>query len=168
MENTLQDTFHLWAKYLLYHPFHDEDEPCCRSCRIRQRLADCFPGCRMCLDGWMLTQLNRHHRTLLQEYVRSVTGSCSSWANNSSWRWRHEWRGSAWWRSRWAARRWLTTSNWYGAWNWYAADDSDSDAEGWYYYDLAVEALGALPATSHTEYPWAFHTLARRTWRSAQ
>ena len=145
MANEMQNTFQFWASHLLHHAgddLYDDDVPwkprghwlegcgqSCLCCRAHN-FEDMWSGCEMCLDGWALTKVNRHQRTLLREYVRSVQASVSalSWANNSSWRWRHEWRGSAWWRSRWAARRWLTTSNWYGAWNWYAAHDSDSDA----------------------------------------
>ena len=109
MDNTLQDTFHLWAKYLLNHPFIDEDGPCCRRCSIRQRLANCWEGCEMCLDGWMLTRLNRHHRTLLQEYARRFLGSCSSSCSScgddmSSLQWR-----AYWWRTRWFGDQWLLT-----------------------------------------------------------
>ena len=149
MENTFEDTFHLWAKYLL-HPW------CCRC----QRLAHCWEGCEECLDGWMLTELNRHHRTLLQEYVRSVKGSCSScWDDNSSLRWRaYDWRGSDWWRTRWVGRQWLLT-------RWEA---SRWDEEACYYDGIAVEDERGQPAMSHTGDPWTFHTLARTTRRSAQ
>ena len=154
MENTMQDMFHLWAKWLLYHPFLDEDWPICRCNRTRQRLADCREGCEMCLDGWMLTQLNRHHRTLLQEYVRSVTGPCSScWDDNSSLRWRADW-----WRTRWVGREWRRT-------RWEAAR---WDEEVCYYYGIAVEDERGQPAMSHTGDPLTFHTFARTTRRSAQ
>ena len=97
----MQDMFHLWAKWLLYHPFLDEDWPICRCNRTRQRLADCREGCEMCLDGWMLTRLNDHYRTLLKEYARRFLGSCSSSCSScgddmSSLQWR-----AYWWRTRW-------------------------------------------------------------------
>ena len=146
MENTLEDTFHLWAKYLL-HPW------CCRC----HRFAYCWEGCEECLDGEMLTQLNRHHRTLLQEYVRIVKGSCSWCWDDTLWRWRsYEWRGSDWWRTPGGGRQVLLTSSWYAGSSWGA---EASDAEAWYYYDLAVEALEAQQAMRHTGY--ASHW---RTW----
>ena len=151
MENTLHDTFPLWAKYLLYHPFIDEDGPCCRRCSIRQRLANCWEGCEMCLDGWMLPQLNRHHRTLLQEYVRSVTAPCvtgsfaSCWNDMDRLRWRADW-----WRSRWLGREWLLT-------RW--------EASRW---DEEVDDERSQPAMSYIGDPWPLHTLARTTRRSAQ
>ena len=159
MENTLQDMFHLWAKFLLYHPFLDEDWPICRCNRTWQRLADCREGCEMCLDGWMLTQLNRHHRTLLQEYVRSVTAPCvtgsfaSCWNDMDRLRWRADW-----WRSRWLGREWLLT-------RWEA---SRWDAEACDHYGIAVEGERGQPAMHHTGAPWARLTLARTTRRSAQ
>ena len=177
----MQDTFHLWARHLLHHPALDEDTPwrprghwafcgqdcpCCRADRFE------IMSCDMCLDGCTLTQLNRHQRTLVQRYVRSLqpptTSGPSWWAHSSSWRWRaYDWRGSDWWRSRWVGRRWNGTSSWYGASNWYPARDSYHDAEARYYDVRAVAAQEGQPATppdsplTSPDSPWA-------TWPSAQ
>ena len=158
MENTLLDTFPLWAKSLLSHPFIDEDGPCCRRCSIRQRLATCGKGCEMCLDGWMLTRLNDHYRTLLKEYARRFLGSCSSSCSScgddmSSLQWR-----AYWWRTRWFGDQWLLT-------RWEA---SMWDEEACYHYGIAVLDERGQPAISHTGDPWTLHSLARTTRRSAQ
>ena len=179
LANEMQNTFQSWASHLLHHAgvdSDDEDVPwkprghwpeecdqscaCCRAHNFED--VECFwSGCRMCLDGWSLSKVNRHQRTLLREYVRSVqaSASASSWPNNSSWRWTPDWQGSEWWRLRWPARRRLITSLWHGRWNWNAAYASDNDDEAWYYYDLVVENLGAQRAMRHTGY--ASHW---RTW----
>ena len=167
MANEMQNTFQFLASHLLHHAgvdSDDEDVPwkprghwpygcgqSCLCCRAHN-FEDMWSGCEMCLDGWTLTTVNHHQRTLLREYVRSVqaSASASSWPNNSSWRWTPDWQGSAWWRWRWAARRQLITSLWYGRWKWNAAFDSDNEDESWYYYDLAGENLVVQRAMRQT------------------
>ena len=96
MANEMQNTFQFWASLLLHHAgvdSDDEDVPwkprghwpeecdqscaCCRAHNFED--VECFwSGCEMCLDGWSLSNVNRHQRTLLREYVRSVQASASA------------------------------------------------------------------------------------------